>query len=76
MMTRNNAIHKWYLKSWVIKNYYKYSIYQVMTGDDIWYMAEPVTPGTVTRTAENEKVLKIILENDCMNALKSLQRTR
>lgn len=75
-MTGKNPVIKYYLKSWTIKNYYKYDIYQVMAGDDIWYMAEPVTPGTVTRTAENEKVLKIILENDCMNAIKFQQRVR
>lgn len=71
-----NRILKYYLKSWAIKNYYKYDIYQVMTGNDMWFVAEPRTPGTVTRTAENEKVLKIILENDCINAMKFSQKVR
>ena len=75
-MKGNNPVRKWYLKAWVIKNYYKYSIYQVMAGDCMWFMAEPVTPGVVTRTAENERVLKIILENDCINAIKFQQRIR
>lgn len=67
---------KYYLKSWGIQDYYVYDIYQVMAGDAIWYMAEPRTPGIVTRTAENENVLKIILENDCKNATRFKQKVR
>jgi len=71
-----NPVRKWYLKTWAIQNYYQYDIYQVFAGDDMWYMAEPRTRGIVTRTAENEKILKIILENDCINATKFQQRVR
>lgn len=71
-----NKILKYYLKSWAIQNYYKYDIYQVMTGNDMWFIAEPRTPGIVTRTAENEIALKIILENDCINATRFRQRIR
>lgn len=71
-----NKTLKYFLKSWAIKNYYKYDIYQVFAGEDMWYLAEPRTPGIVTRTAENEKVLKIILENDCINAMKFSQKVR
>lgn len=72
----SNKILKHYLKTWAIQNYYQYDIYQVMTGDDMWFLAEPRTSGIVTRTAENEKVLKIILENDCINATRFKQRVR
>lgn len=73
----SNKILKYYLKSWAIQNYYKYDIYQVFAGEDnMWYLAEPRTPGIVTRTAENEKVLKIILENDCINATRFKQKVR
>lgn len=75
----NNPIRKWFTKSWCIKNFYRYDIYEVYSGKDMWYMAEPKTPGVVTRTAENEKVLKIILENDCESHIrfqKQNHRTR
>jgi len=72
----SNKVLKYYLKSWAIQNYYKYDIYQVMAGDAIWFMAEPRTPGVVTRTAENETVLKILLENDCINATRFQKRVR
>lgn len=75
-MKGQNPVRKWLLKTWAIQNYYKYDIYQVMAGDDMWFMAEPRTPMIVTRTAENEKVLKIILENDCINATRFQQRVR
>lgn len=75
-MTGKNPVIKYYLKSWTIKNYYKYDIYQVMAGDLIWFEATPVTPGTVTRTSDDEKTLKIMLENDCINAIKFQQRVR
>lgn len=75
-MSKKNPIRKWFLKTWAIHNYYQYNIYQVFAGDDMWYMAEPITPGVVTRTAESEKILKIILENDCTNRIKFQQKVR
>lgn len=76
-MSGKNGIIKWFLKTWSIKDYYLYDIYQVNAGNDIWFEAVPKTPGVVTRTAETEQILKIILENDCINAIKfQKQRTR
>ena len=76
MTQQKPSVIKYYLKRWGIQNYYVYDIYQVVAGDAMWFMAEPRTPGIVTRTAENEKVLKIILENDCTNATRFQQRVR
>lgn len=75
-MNKNIPVRKWFLKIWIIQEKFAYDLYQVMTGNDMWFMAEPRTPGIVTRTAENEKVLKIILENDCINATRFQQRVR
>lgn len=72
----NNPVKKWFLKRWTIQEKFTYDLYQVMTGNDMWFMAEPVTPGVVTRTAENETVLKILLENDCINATRFKQKVR
>lgn len=69
-------IKKEYIKTWCIKDYYNYKIYNVIAGTDSWLMAEPITPGTVTRTAEDEKILRIMLENDCTNAIKFQQKVR
>ena len=70
------GIRKWLLKSWCFKNFYKYDIYQVVAGNDIWFEATPRTPACVTRTAESEKILKIILENDCANLIRIQQQYR
>jgi hypothetical protein len=32
----------------------------------MWLEATPLTPGVITRTADDAKTLKIILENDCL----------
>ena len=68
-------IHKTYLKTWCIGNYYNYQIFEVDAGGDKWLEATPITRG-VTRTAEDEKVLKIILENDAINLNKYWQKVR
>ena len=60
---------KTYLKTWEVSGYYLYDIYEVDSGGQKWLIAEPKTKG-VTRTAENEKVLRILLQNDAMNMLK------
>ena len=62
-------ITKTYLKTWEISGYYLYDIFEVNASGDKWLIAEPKTKG-VTRTAENERILRIILQNDAMNMLK------
>jgi len=63
-----NPVKKRYLKRIVIANFYQYQIFEVDAGGNTWLEAVPVTAG-VTRCAEDENVLKILLENDayCMN---------
>lgn len=61
------------LKVWCIGGYYNY---QINAGNDTWLEATPITPGTVTRTAENEKILRILLENDVMAVNKFMQKVR
>lgn len=75
-MKGKNPIRKWYLKTWAVRGYYQYDIYQVHAGDLMWLEATPITPGTVTRTADTETELRILLENDCMNIVKNQQRRR
>lgn len=62
-------IIKTYLKTWGVSGYYLYDIFEVDANGDKWLIAEPKTKG-VTRTAENERILRIILQNDAMNMLK------
>jgi len=69
-------IKKTYLKSWVIKNFYKYNLYEVDANGNKWLEANPVTPGLVTRCADDEYVLRIMLENDCESRIKFIQRVR
>lgn len=73
---KQHPIHKHYLKTWAIKNFYQYMIYEIDSNGDKWLQADPLTKGLVCRTAENEQVLRILLENDCINHLKFQQRTR
>lgn len=61
---------KWYLKRWCINNFYQYDIYQIVFGKLTWLEATPITPGVITRTADDENTLKIILENDCLAHVK------
>lgn len=68
------AVKKTYLKTWAVLGYYQYNIYRVDAGKDWWLEANPVTPGTVTRTAENETILRILLENDAKNATRFSQK--
>ena len=68
-------IIKTYLKTICIGNYYNYQIFEVNAGGQMWFEATPITKG-VTRTAENEQVLKIILENDAINMNKFWQKVR
>ena len=75
-MNKNNPVRKWFLKRLIIQEKFAYDLYQVNAGNDMWFMAEPKTPGVVARTAENETILKIILENDCINATRFQQKVR
>lgn len=71
----NNSVKKTYLKTWCIGNFYNYQIWEVDAGGDKWLEATPITKG-VTRCAENEKVLRILLENDATNLNKFWQKVR
>lgn len=72
---RQNPVKKRYLKTWCIGNYYNYQIYEVDAGGEKWLEATPVLRG-VTRTAENEKILRILLENDAKSLNKFYQKVR
>jgi hypothetical protein len=72
----NNPVKKWFLKRWTVQDKFTYDIYQVIAGKDVWFMAEPVNSPCVVRTAENETILKILLENDCINATRFQQKVR
>lgn len=69
-------VKKLFLKKWAIANFYMYNIYEIDAGGQKWLQADPITPGAVCRTAENEKILKILLENDAINMNKIKQRIR
>ncbi|MBO7735490.1 MAG: hypothetical protein J6S67_23195 [Methanobrevibacter sp.] len=69
-------IKKTYLKTWAIQGYYQYKIFEIDAGGETWLQADPITRGCVTRTAENENVLRIILENDAKSINKFQQKVR
>ena len=71
-----NPVKKRYLKRIVIANFYQYQIFEVDAGGNTWLEAVPVTAGVVTRTAEDENILRILLENDVRSALMFQQRVR
>lgn len=71
----NNPVEKRFLKTWAIANYYMYQIWEVDAGGNKWLEATPITKG-VTRTAENEMILKILLENDAKSMNKFQQKVR
>lgn len=75
-MTNKHQVSKRYLKTWCIGNYYNYKIFEVDAGRNTWLMAEPITKGVVTRTAEDENILRILLENDVRSSLIFQQRVR
>lgn len=70
-----NPVQKKYLKTWAIANYYMYQIWEVDAGGNKWLEATPITKG-VTRCAENETVLKILLENDAKSMNQFQQKVR
>lgn len=71
----NNLVQKIYLKTICIKNFYYYQIFQIRAGSVKWLMAEPKTKG-VTRTANTEKELLAMLENDIVNVIRFEQKVR
>lgn len=74
-MQPKNSVIKYYLKRWTIQNRYQYDIHQVFTGNFIWLEATPITKG-VTRCADSETELRILLENDAINMNKEQQKVR
>lgn len=72
---KKSFVQKKYLKTWAIGNFYQYQIFEINAGGEIWLEATPITKG-VTRTAENEQILRILLENDAINMNKFWQRVR
>lgn len=69
-------IKKTYLKTWAVRNFYQYNIFEVDAGGLKWLIAEPLTKGLATRCAEDERVLRIFVENDCINYIKFQQRVK
>ena len=74
-MNKKQPITKQYLKTWAVLDYYQYQIWEVTAGDQKWLEATPITRG-VTRTAENETILRILLVNDARSMNKTWQKTR
>ena len=70
-----NPIKKTYLKTWAVNNAYQYQIFEVETGGLSWLVAEPVSKG-VTRCADTEQELLIVLKNDCVNMNRISQKVR
>ena len=68
-------ITKTHIKNITIADKYTYRIMLVEADKNEWLEAQPVWKG-ITRTAENENILRIILENDAINLNKEQQRTR
>ena len=69
------SIKKTYLKTWHI-GFYNFQIFEINADGEKWLEASPMNHNTVTRTAESEAVLRIILENDVRNALNFYQKVR
>lgn len=68
-------IQKTYLKTWAVNNTYQYQIFEVKAGKLTWLLAEPVSKG-VTRCANTEQELLVVLKNDCINMNKFYKRVR
>lgn len=74
-MPKQKLVVKRYLKTWCVGNFYNYQIYEVNAGGDTWLEATPITKG-VTRCANTEQELLIILNNDAINLNKFWQKVR
>lgn len=59
-------VKKTFLKTISVRKKYFYRLLEVDAGGESWLEAEPIGKG-VTRTAETEKILTILLENDAIN---------
>ena len=71
---QQKSIVKTYLETWDVMGY-KYQIHEINAGGEKWLEANPITKGA-TRTAENETILRILLQNDAKNIKKFQQRVR
>ncbi len=70
------VVNKIFLKTIQIKEKYFYRLLDVESGTLHWLEAEPIGKG-VNRTAENERVLTILLENDALQMERQeVQKTR
>ncbi len=69
------TVEKTFVKTITIQNKFSYRLLNVTAGTQEWLEAEPIGSG-ITRTAENERVLRIILENDALNANRQQPRVR
>lgn len=69
------VVHKTYLKTWCIGKFYNYNLFEIDAGGNKWIEATPITKG-VTRTANNEEDLRVILEHDAMAINKFWQKVR
>ena len=74
-MNKPEPIKKTFLKTWSVNGYYQYQIWQVDAGTQHWLIAEPVLHG-VTRCANTEQELLIVLKNDCINMNKFAQKVK
>lgn len=70
------TIKKTYCKTWTIMDFFQYKIYEIDACGQKWLQADPVTPGTGCRSAKDEKVLKSILEKDCIKTVFFKQKLR
>lgn len=68
-------VTKTHLKTIMVGGKYIYKIMLVDADGERWLEAQPVWKGVV-RTAESEKILKIILENDAIQLNKEQQKVR
>ena len=68
-------VKKTFLKTWAIANYYMYQIFEVDAGGLTWLEATPITKG-VTRCADSEAELRILLENDARSMNQFQQKVR
>lgn len=67
---------KRFIKTISVNKKYFYRLQEVTAGASSWLEAEPISRG-VTRTAEDERVLTILLENDALQMdREEVQRTR
>lgn len=71
---KKNQVKKTFLEKWDVAGY-GYQIYEIDAGGEKWFEANPITKG-VTRCANTEQELLIILNNDVRNIKKYQQRIR